>query len=784
MRLTLLMLCSGVAFAQASDEWNTFPASPQPPPANQTPPVQPKAPDTNTQPVPEFVPPPRPAMPLPRATQPRRQSESPAPSTVPPAVSPRPSTRPSAPAATAPAFRPAKPQATVEDDSRKVLSRKEKFLPGTEPHSPATYGTSIDEPGNARISSGQVSLGTLTLSSARLGRQGIVRVSLLGEYFNIANFPFVGATNIRSGVTFAASFQPFEWAEAFVGYSANANTNNKTLPNLIQTLGDLTLGFKASKEWFKGFHAGGELRLLSFSGVGNQGVDRFAVGIRPTLLAAYDFRTLAPRVPLIANAGIGFTFDGSGRLVTQQRLNAAEEFALNTNRFNRFNLGLSVEAHLPIAQPFVEYTLAVPLGVPSSGLVGPDGAGVSVGSAMASQLGLGVKVTALRDLTLLGAFQLGLARSAGLGIPATPPWNFLFGASFAIDPFQRGDRTTMETVREQKVEVFKTPPSAFGKVEGLVLDAETQKPVVHAIVTTAGARPVATDGDGKFLLSEVTPSDKEPKPAAQLDAGVAMAVATSVEPKATDAGVPDNVKTLKVEAQRDGYALGTVEVAVFADKTAKAQLTLKPAVKKGAFDILVSSKKKPLVATLNFAGASESSVTTEAEATAKRHEVVAGEYVVTVSSDGFLSQTRQVQISAGGIMALTFELVPTPKKVLVVLKGDRLEIAQQVHFATAKSVILADSYNLLQQVVDAVIKNGVKKLRIEGHTDNRGIKAQNKTLSEARAKAVTDYLTAQGIDKSRIESVGFGDEKPVAPNLTARGRELNRRVDFVIVEKE
>ena len=59
----------------------------------------------------------------------------------------------------------------------------------------------------------------------------------------------------------------------------------------------------------------------------------------------------------------------------------------------------------------------------------------------------------------------------------------------------------------------------------------------------------------------------------------------------------------------------------------------------------------------------------------------------------------------------------------------------------------------------------------------------NQKLSEDRAKSVGDYLVAQGIDRSRIESAGYGDSKPVAPNLTARGRELNRRVEFFILEK-
>jgi outer membrane protein OmpA-like peptidoglycan-associated protein len=148
-----------------------------------------------------------------------------------------------------------------------------------------------------------------------------------------------------------------------------------------------------------------------------------------------------------------------------------------------------------------------------------------------------------------------------------------------------------------------------------------------------------------------------------------------------------------------------------------------------------------------------------------------------------MAQTRDVQVQAGGKLVVAFDLQPMPKKILVIFKGDKIEILQQVRFATGKSEILPESFNLLQQVVDAIVKNNVKRVRVEGHTDNRGVKAANQTLSEDRARSVKEYLVAQGIDAERLESVGYGDSKPIAPNLTARGRELNRRVEFIVLEK-
>jgi len=164
-------------------------------------------------------------------------------------------------------------------------------------------------------------------------------------------------------------------------------------------------------------------------------------------------------------------------------------------------------------------------------------------------------------------------------------------------------------------------------------------------------------------------------------------------------------------------------------------------------------------------------------------ELPAGHYAATVDAEGYLSKIQEFDVAEGTRLDLAIELALKPKKSLVVIKDDRIQIKQQVHFATGKATILNDSFQLLDQVVDAIVRANVKKVRVEGHTDNRGGKEKNLTLSQARAQAVMDYLVKKGVAASRLASDGFGDTKPIAPNLTARGRELNRRVEFVIVER-
>jgi outer membrane protein OmpA-like peptidoglycan-associated protein len=98
-------------------------------------------------------------------------------------------------------------------------------------------------------------------------------------------------------------------------------------------------------------------------------------------------------------------------------------------------------------------------------------------------------------------------------------------------------------------------------------------------------------------------------------------------------------------------------------------------------------------------------------------------------------------------------------------------------------VILKKSEQTLTLVAQTLTKNmWINKIRIEGHTDNRGKEAYNIDLSRRRAESVLRFLELKGIDSRRMDAKGFGPTQPVAPNKTRAGRAKNRRVDFVIVD--
>ncbi len=106
-------------------------------------------------------------------------------------------------------------------------------------------------------------------------------------------------------------------------------------------------------------------------------------------------------------------------------------------------------------------------------------------------------------------------------------------------------------------------------------------------------------------------------------------------------------------------------------------------------------------------------------------------------------------------------------------------IALDVHFATGAADILPDSRPLITEIMRMLSKNSSWRIGVEGHTDNTGSPATNNALSEARARSVADALVAGGISRSRLDPVGFGQDRPIADNRSEEGRAKNRRVEIV-----
>ncbi len=114
---------------------------------------------------------------------------------------------------------------------------------------------------------------------------------------------------------------------------------------------------------------------------------------------------------------------------------------------------------------------------------------------------------------------------------------------------------------------------------------------------------------------------------------------------------------------------------------------------------------------------------------------------------------------------------------------ERLSLAaQSVNFETNSARLTPESREILNEVATLLQRYSTYNVRIEGHTDNTGSASYNQKISEQRAKACYDYLITRGISSSRMSYVGYGEERPIATNDTAAGRETNRRVAFELFQ--
>jgi outer membrane protein OmpA-like peptidoglycan-associated protein len=108
---------------------------------------------------------------------------------------------------------------------------------------------------------------------------------------------------------------------------------------------------------------------------------------------------------------------------------------------------------------------------------------------------------------------------------------------------------------------------------------------------------------------------------------------------------------------------------------------------------------------------------------------------------------------------------------------------QGINFATNQATILKSSFKVLDKAVKVMTDFPEVRFEISGHTDNRGTAEHNRDLSQRRAQAVVDYLIKKGIAADRLQSAGYGFDRPLAENTTAAGRAKNRRTEFQLISE-
>jgi outer membrane protein OmpA-like peptidoglycan-associated protein len=698
------------------------------------------------------------------------------------------------------------------------------------------------------------STGLFRTSLAGSGAPGTFRVSFISDFF-VANGFLCNPDNKTPGgqsVTcsragnrdnashiggfFTLNATPFSFLEAYAQIRTYANSNSEGRPQLLQVLGDTTFGLKGFvPKKIAGFLGlGAEVQVLLLNGTGGVGVAGEGTSANFRVMGTGDFRKPGGKgVPLRLNLNLAYKLDNSGALVSsveterakaftdgraRQPISRVERFGLGINRVDFFNVALGVEAPLKWLQPFLEYSVDVPinsrnyechtsrvsqgdvcLGLANFAAADPTTAGGVGYEAIPSRLSIGTRVTpfskAFRGLSGLVGIDIGLSGTSRFieEVAPTAPWTMYLGLGYAFD--------TKEKVAPPPPPAPPAPPPQLIAapqtfVRGFVHEAnKADVPAGDAVVAFEGGAqpPVATGADGRFLSRNVPPGSytfniKAPgfKP------GTCQVVVPPEQPMQMQAqpfgGQPMGGPQLPPgQLPPPGAPMGAPPPQQpQADRYIDVDCQLEALPKLGNVvgsvkDAEGGSAIPSATVKLTDAQGKEYSATSDATGAFRMPDVQPGMVKIRVEAANFMTSGLEVEVLANQDARANVSLNKRPKIASVKIAGNELKLSKQINFETDSAKILGSSNPLMDEIADVLRRNpNIKKVEIQGHTDNTGSPDRNAQLSQDRANSVRNWLVAAGIEGSRMTAKGYGSSKPLAPNVTAANRARNRRVQFMI----
>jgi OmpA-OmpF porin, OOP family len=139
-------------------------------------------------------------------------------------------------------------------------------------------------------------------------------------------------------------------------------------------------------------------------------------------------------------------------------------------------------------------------------------------------------------------------------------------------------------------------------------------------------------------------------------------------------------------------------------------------------------------------------------------------------------------VSLRKVPTMTYAPVPPDDLTHLELEKNKIILLKNIYFDTDKSDLLPRSNLELNKLFQIMIDNPNLKIEVRGHTDNQGGFEHNMELSQRRAQQVVAFLVSGGIARARMQSVGFGSTQPLISNDLEENRQLNRRVEFQILD--
>lgn len=152
-------------------------------------------------------------------------------------------------------------------------------------------------------------------------------------------------------------------------------------------------------------------------------------------------------------------------------------------------------------------------------------------------------------------------------------------------------------------------------------------------------------------------------------------------------------------------------------------------------------------------------------------------YEFTVKAPGYITFFEKVNL----------EPISQEEKIyrniyLTPIKSNQIFTLNNLLFERSKQVLLEDSYLALEKLIGILLENPSLKIELAGHTDAMGSQKAKQSLSYRRVGRIKDYLMEFGIDRKRIETIGYGSSRPIAPNNNEENRAKNRRVEIKILD--
>jgi outer membrane protein OmpA-like peptidoglycan-associated protein len=623
-------------------------------------------------------------------------------------------------------------------------------------------------------------VGLLHMQHAQSGSPGQFRLGFNTEFFSAGflcstSYPCPNTTAGKPGITsdtmnhvgatVSLSATLTSWLEGYVSTGAYANSDNVNRPSLLQVLGDTDLGLKAFYGINKVFYLGGATELDLVNGTGAVGLSGSGTGAKFRLLATTDLRGMDSHVPLRFSINGTYSLDNTGEVLsaTETALGTSvtriERYGLGINRVDHFDINLGAETFLvdEHIRPFVEYGMLIPINRqgyqcrPNN----PSADQCLASDKVApSKLTLGARFLPWkRGFSLLAAVDIGVTGVGNFIEEVAPqaPWTVYIGGGWAIDT---QDRPPVEKVKL----VEKAVEAPTGHVKGFVHETGKDTGVPNAIVAYDNhpeLTAMATAADGRFLTQGLL------------------------------------IGPYKFVVRADGYKDGVCETQLTtAGQDVQLDCPVESLPKLGSVvgHVMDAESHSPVANAqikITDSGGKELRYGTDARGAFKFDSVTPGNITVTADADGYLAVVVTAQVKARQEADVELSAVKKPKTARVEVTAGEIRIKEQIQFAVDSATILPDSFALMSEIADTLIRNPrIRRVEIQGHTDNSGTADHNKVLSDQRANSVRDWLISHGVSSDRLMAQGYGQERPLVPNVTAAMRARNRRVQFKIVEQD